>query len=175
MKNVIKITHKQFKDEILSNWGIGTAPSSISYITTPKLTQIGKEKFGEVTKVANIGCLIGYDYENSVNLQREREGEIKNFLSEPLWKGAGKRITAALSTHMSKGTFYLTYKKQQTYKSFYLDQNLNIIPNAIIKQFFPPISQTSKQGTEQRIYHREILLENVRKVKFRKTTYVLEG
>jgi hypothetical protein len=117
--------------------------------------------------------MVGYVYENSVNNQLERESKEKDFVAQPLWKGAGKRISTALSMHTAKGTFYLTYKAQQTFRAIHLDSALNLIPSAIIKQYFPASDPAKYQGTETAIYHREISIDNVRRLKFKKTTYVV--
>ena len=170
MKNQKNISLETLK-EMLLNWNYGAQPVSIQYVTTPKLVKAGKEKFGNVTKIANIGAMVGYKYENSVNNQRERENEIRDFMSKPLWGGKGKRLSTALSTHVEKGTFYLTYKKQQTFKSFHFDAVLNFIPMAILKPYFTPYTPPKNQGVEKVVHHREISLENVRKLKFKGTTY----
>jgi len=49
---------------------------------------------------------------------------------------------------------------------------LNFIPISLLKPFFPQ-SNFASQGTEKAIYHREIAIENIRRFKFRKTTYEL--
>lgn len=172
MKKTVKITIEQLKAMLL-NWNFGAQPVSIQYVTAPSLIKEGKEKFGEVTKIANIGAMVGYEYQNSVNNQREREGELRDFMAQPLWKGKGKRLSTALSTHEEKGTFYLTYKKQQTFKAFHFDSVLNFIPLAVLKPYFKPYYAPKNQGVEKPVYHRELLLDNVRKLKFRKTTYVV--
>lgn len=173
MKTTIKITKQQFI-EMLKNWNFGAQPVSIQYITEPKLTKEGKVKFGNVTKIANVGGMVGYCYENSVNNQLEREGKEREFMAQPLWNGKGKRLSTALSTHIEKGTFYLTYKAQQTYKSYHFDSVLNFIPNALIKQYFPPSDPAKYQGTEKAVYHREIAIDNVKRFKFKKTTYEIQ-
>jgi hypothetical protein len=172
MRNEIKISHAELV-EMLRNWNFGAQPSSVQYVSEPKLTAEGKAKFGTVTRIANVGVMIGYVYENSVNNQLEREGKEREFLAQPLWKGKGKRISTALATHIEKGTFYLTYKAQQTFRALHLDANLNIIPNSVIKAYFPQSDPSKYQGTETAIYHREVSIENVRRIKFRKTTYVI--
>jgi len=173
MRNTKEITVSELK-EMLLNWNHGAQPVSIQYITSPSLIKEGKEKFGSVTKIANIGAMVGYSYENSVNNQRERENELRDFMSQPLWKGKGKRLSTALSTHVEKGSFYLTYKKQQTFKAFHLDSVLNFIPLAILRPYFKPYTPPANQGVKKVVHHREILLENVRKLKFKGTTYVVK-
>ena len=170
MKNTIKLSEAQLV-EMLTNWKFGAQPASLQYKTTPKLIKEGKTMFGTVTKIANIGCMIGYKYENSVNNQLEREGEMKNFMAQPLWKGAGKRISTALSFHEKNDVNYLTYKKQQTFKSFHFDSVLNFIPLAMLKPYFPKSDPSKYQGVAKPVYHREIKIANILKLKFKKTTY----
>jgi hypothetical protein len=172
MKNTEKITYAQFI-EMLKNWNHGAQPASLQYVTEPKLNKDGNLKFGTVTKIANVGVMVGYCYENSVNNQLEREAKEREFVSQPLWNGKGKRISLALSTHIEKGTFYLTYKAQQTFKSFHFDTALNLIPISLLKPYFPQSDPAKYQGTEKAVYHREIAIENIRRFKFKKVTYEL--
>lgn len=172
MKNQKNITKAELI-EMLKNWNFGAQPVSLQYVTEPKLTKEGKTKFGDVVKIANVGGMVGYVYENSVNNQLEREGKEREFMSQPLWKGKGKRLSTALSTHTETGKFYLTYKAQQTFRALHFDTALNFIPSAVIKQYFPASDPAKYQGTETAIYHREISIDNVKRLKFRKTTYVV--
>jgi len=174
MKNTITISKSQFI-EMLRNWNYGAQPVSIQYITEPKLTKEGKMRFGEVTKIANVGGFVGYIYENSRNNELEKNNAERDFVSQPLWNGKGKRISLALSTHIEKGTFYLTYKAQQTFRSFHFDSVLNLIPNALIKQYFPASAPSVHNGVESKVYHREISIDNVKRFKFKKTTYEIAG
>jgi len=172
MKNTVKITKRQLIDMLL-NWSYGAQPASVQYVTTPKLNNAGKVKFGDVTKIANVGVMLGYNYQNSVNNQRERENELQDFMAQPLWKGAGKRLSPCLAKHEAKGTFYMSYKSQQTFKAFHFDTVLNFIPLALLKPFFPQSDTAKYQGLEKAVYHREISIDNIRKLKFKKTTYEL--
>lgn len=170
MKNVKKITKAELI-AMLANWNFGAKPASIQYVTEPKLTKEGKMRFGTVTKIANVGGMIGYSYESSVNNQLEREGKEREFMAQPLWKGAGKRLSTALAMHVEKQSFYLTYKAQQTFKAFHFDAALNFIPSALLKPFFPASDPAKYQGTETAVYHREISIDNVRKLKVNGMTY----
>lgn len=172
MKAIKTITKAQLI-EMLLNWNFGAQPVSIQYVTEPKLTKEGKAKFGEVIKIANVGGMVGYCYENSVNNQLEREGKEAEFLTKPLWGGKGKRLSLALTTHVEKGTFYLTYKAQQTFRAFHFDSALNFIPANVIKPYFPASDPAKYQGTETAIYHREISIDNVKRLKLKKVTYVI--
>jgi hypothetical protein len=169
MKNTEKMTISEFKN-FLMNWNFGAQPVSLQYVTEPNLTAEGKRKFGEVTKIANIGAMVGYSYENSRNNELERANEERDFISQPLWKGKGKRLTSTLSTHIEKGTFYLTYKAQKTFRSFHFDSVLNLIPNDLIKMYFPDKKPVVHNGIETKVYPRELLLENLKRFKYKGKT-----
>lgn len=172
MKNTIKITKTELV-EMLLNWNHGAQPASIQYVTEPRLTKEGRMRFGDITKIANVGGMIGYCYENSVNNQLEREGKEKEFMAKQLWNGKGKRLSLALATHVEKQTFYLTYKAQQTFRAFHFDSVLNFIPYALLKPYFPASDPSKYQGTETAVMHREISIDNVKRLKFKNTTYVI--
>lgn len=171
MRKTEKITKAQLI-QLLLNWNYGAQPAAVQYVTSPKLNKEGKAKFGDVTRIANIGIMLGYSYSSSIVKQKERENKLAEFMAQPLWNGKGKRLSPALSTHIDKGTFYMSYKAQQTFKSFHFDTALNLIPVALLKPFFP-VNNYKSQGTDKPIYHREISIDNIRRLKFRKTTYEL--
>jgi phage anti-repressor protein len=170
--NVIKITKAQFI-EMLKNWNLGCKPANIQYITEPKnLTKEGKQKFPELLHIAAVGAMIGYNYENSVNNQREREGIESDFQSKPLWNGKGKHINAVLATHTETNEFYLVYKYQQSFRSIFVN-NYTPVPFAELKPFFK-VSENKNQGTETIIHHRLIKISNIRKVKMNKQEFVID-
>lgn len=174
MKNEVKISKDQLL-EMIANWNYGAQPASIQYVTSPKINKAGKQLFGNIIKVANVGCILGFNYENSVNNQLERENKETDFQSKPIWNGKGKHITALLIEHVETGAKYLAYKYQQTFRSFHFDGNLNPLAFTQIKPFFydsTPKNQGVNEGNE--IHCRFIALDNIKKVKFRKTTYVIQ-
>ena len=65
MKKTEKITRSEFI-KMLKDWKHGAQPVSLQYVTSPKLNKDGKNRFGDVTKIANVGGMAGYSYENSV-------------------------------------------------------------------------------------------------------------
>jgi len=165
----VKITKAQLV-QMLKDWSHGAQPASVQYVTTPKMNAEGKRKFGEVTRMAYIGVMLGYNYTNSVNNQRERENELRTFMAQQLWNGKGKRLSPALAMHVEKETYYMSYKMQQTMKSFHFDSVLNFIPVALLKPYFPQYKNKS-QGTMKEVYHREISIDNIRRLKFKNCTY----
>lgn len=173
MKNTIQISRKKFVTDVLMKWNFGAQPATIQYLTKPKISSEGKKRFGEVVKIANINVMLGYSYEGSVNNQRKREEKERDFLAQPLWNGNGFRINSVLSKNRNTQKVYLSYKKQRTLKSFYFDVALNLLDTSVLKPYFPKSNPKISQGVDNPVFHREIAIENLRKVKFRKTTYVL--
>lgn len=177
MKNIVKITQNQLF-EMLLNWNFGAQPVSVQYVTEPDFLNVAtKRNFADVKKIANVGGMVGYVYGNSVNNQLEREGLEKNFISKPLWNGAGQRINTALSNHKAKGTYYMTFKHQTTYRSIFIDfMSLIVYSHNQLKPFLKPFASPTNQGVTEgkEIFHREISLENILKLKMKKVTYVIQ-
>jgi hypothetical protein len=224
--NVIKHVSKQDLINLLLNWKFGTQPASIQYLTRPALNKEGKKLFGSIIKLANVGCLIGYNYQNSVNNKLLKENKIRKsneikvtkenlsndnpetnlsqnnslnnnlsqgnslnefnqksfnnkfncnkFISGDLWHGKGKRISSCLVQHTEKNTFYLSFKHQQTFKSFYLTDDLTPVKSEVLENYLQgskPTNQNVNEGSE--ILHREILIDNIKKIKFKGITYLI--
>ena len=172
MKKEVKINKAELKNMLL-NWNFGAQPVSIQYLTSPKINKDGKKLFGDVVKIANVGGMIGYDYENSVNLQLIREGKEPNFKRLPLWNGKGIHKSTALVEHVDNGNEYLSYKYQQTFRSFLFDSLLNPITNEELKEYFYKSSKNQYFVNQNMIEPRTVKLDNIRKLKFKKTTYIV--
>jgi hypothetical protein len=175
MKNTVKITKAQLISMLL-NWNFGAQPANVQYMTSPALNKEGKQLFGMVSKIAAVGCMIGYDFEKSVNNQLAREGKVADFKVKPLWKGKGIHKNAQLVEHEDSKELYLSYKYQQTFKAFHFDAALNFIPKAMLKPFLTgskPTNQGVAEGSE--VLPRTLKIENIRKIKMKKITYVIEG
>jgi len=177
MKNIVKITQDQLF-EMLLNWNFGAQAVSVQYVTEPDFLNVAtKRNFADVKKIANVGGMVGYVYQNSVNNQLEREELEKDFVSKPLWNGAGHRINTALSTHLAKGKYYMTFKHQTTYRSIFIDfMSLIVYSHNQLKPFLKPFVAPTNQGVTEgkEIFHREISLENILKLKMKKITYVVQ-
>ena len=163
----IKMNVQMTENELLAMldaWNRGTTTASVSYESTPKINKYGKDTFGSITKVAKIGCIIGYDYENSVNNQREREEMLRDFMSASLWNGKGERVTPATSRHKVTGKRYMTYKWQQTHEQTYFDADGNVVSSADAKLCFYAKKPTTSQGVERVINHREMALATIKEI-----------
>ena len=170
MKNATHITKEQLIDILKEFKGCQTI--SIQYITEPKnLTKEGKEKYKNLYHIAAVNALLGYNYQNSVNNQRERENIDADFQAKPLWNGKGKHINACLATHTEKNEFYIVYKFNHAFKSLYIN-NYATVNITDLKPYFK-ISENKSQGTETIIMHRLININNVRKIKLNKIEYII--
>jgi hypothetical protein len=169
-KKTVKITRAELI-QLLLTWNKGTQPASIQYVTTPKLNKEGRLKFGDVTKIAAIGGLLGYDYERSVNAQLIREHKTPDFKVKPLWNGKGIHVNTVLIQHIETQKYYISYKYQQTFKSYHFDTNMNYLQHAHVKPYFPISDTGSYQGLNEAVYNRTIAIENVRKIKMLGRTY----
>jgi len=175
MKNQKTITHKELV-EMLLNWNFGAQPASIQSITEPVINKEGKARFGAVTKIGSVNCIIDFNFEDAVNRELKKEGKEADFKVSALWKGKGKHINRRLVEHVETGVKYLAYKYQRSLRSLYFDSVLNFIPTAIMKQYFynsKPTNQGVEEGRE--ILPRTLKIENIRKLKFRKMTYNIVG
>lgn len=166
MKN-LKMNVQMTENELLAMldaWTRGTTTASVSYESTPKINKYGKETYGSLTKVAKIGCIIGYDYENSVNNQREREEMLRDFMSASLWGGNGERVTPATSRHKVSGKRYLTYKWQQTHEQSYFDADGNVVSSEDAKLCFYAKKPNASQGVDKVVNHREMALATIKEI-----------
>ena len=168
MKSTVKINRSELVN-MLMNWNFGSQPTTIQYITEPKLTKDGRNRFGTVTKVAAVNSFVGFNYENAINRQLVREGKEPNFEAAPIWKGKGERVNSRIVRHIDNNKLYLSYKYEKSLRSFHFDSNMEFIPLELIKTAFP--KRSSYQPTEKTIEIRMIAIDNIRKLKFRKTTY----
>ena len=149
---------------MLDAWTRGTTTASVSYESKPQINKYGKETYGSITKVAKIGCIIGYDYEGSVNNQREREEMLRDFMAQALWNGKGERVTPATSRHKETGKRYLTYKWQQTHEQTYFDSEGNVVSSEDVKKCFYAKKPSTSQGVDKPVNHREMALPTILKI-----------
>jgi len=182
VRKVIRVTVEQLQDMLL-NWKFGSQPASVQYVTNPYLIPEGKEKFGKVTKIGSASIILGYDYENSVNKQRTREGVEEKFAAQPLWKGYGEVLSSTLAKRkvtkkkQVKGEkfdietgeviYYLRYKHEKSLRALHFDSAMAFLPSSLIKPFFKPYYGAKNQGVEKEVVARTLKLENVRRLRFR--------
>lgn len=123
-------------------------------------TELLQNEFVEVRKLSKISGFI-HDYENSVNLQRIREGLAPDFKAETRAWGVAKSL--ALIEH--KGKYSLSVKVQKTkLVSFFnrTDQDiLKVIAKTKLEVFIPAYRPSHNQGTAKEISYRTYGLDDI--------------
>lgn len=133
-------------------------------VTDPRLLKTGNP-FRSAMKHTEQTAIIGFDYQNSVNNQLEREGEERDFIAQP--RQCGQRI----SVHFvqNKGKFYLSYKGESVKSVRYMNGNVQI-NDADIEPFKPKAYEPIQGGQEKTIIYRDIALDNIRWITMRGMT-----
>ena len=130
----------------------GASAVTIVARTEPKMRKTGNPfGSGEVFKVARVNGMIGWDYANSVNNQREREGGTADFVAHKrTW---GERIDGTpLVEH--KGNYYLEMKVQKSLDCRFEDASGSELDDDtvdMVKTFLPVKKQSETQQTEKPI------------------------
>lgn len=157
---------KLIVNTIVSLSNNGTTPISFESVTEPRMNKTNNPFYGRVLKVSFVGGLIGYNYENSVNNQLDREDKETNFKSQSRTWGVRDEEHSFLVHH--KGESYLSVKVQQTNKKpIYLDKvSGKVIPTESLLPYLPK----SKKPNTQRDLDKEVIVRDYKVSNLRKLT-----
>lgn len=137
----------------------GTSIITFTSVTDAKLKKRGCP-YQNVKKHSRVNAMVGYDYENSVNLQRGREGAETDFQAKP--RQWGERISPLFVEH--KGNLYLTVKVQRAVeKPRYFGSDGVEIDLGDLAPWLPSRRPTG-QGLESEVIHREYSLANIKSI-----------
>jgi hypothetical protein len=151
----------------------GTTFGTVTVFSKAKLNKKDKEKnpnpFDDVYKMSRLNGVIGYEYQHSVNLQREREGLEANFEAEK--RAWGKRVNAYLVEH--NGSWYLSMKVQRVIGdvTYWLDDFQTQIEKKELEPFMSEKTETSRQEVDKVVIHRDIKLESIIEIKIEGEDY----
>jgi hypothetical protein len=135
------------------------APITISTFTDARLLKTGNP-YANVHKLSKVNGFTGFDYQNAVNRQLERENSQPDFESQA--RKWGTKISDCLIEN--KGKYYLIIRPLRCRKPIYFKQTefgWLMVATDKIKQFIP-IKKQSNQGTEKEIVYRNYLLTNIK-------------
>jgi hypothetical protein len=128
-----------------------------------KMNKRGNDLHGRVKKLSAWGFDTNGDYARKVNLQREREGLEMDFESLPTWAEKVNDIIYRHKTETEK--LYMSVFPTSNFGSFveyFVDgRPATDAEMAIIKQFTPEKSDSSRQGVEKTIQIRRPSLNNI--------------
>lgn len=140
----------------------GTTFVSIETETNPRLKGGKSCPYFGVIKRSKVNGAIGFNYENSVNLQRAREGQVEKFFSENRTWGQRIKGTAVVEY---KGKFYLELKVEKVYPPDFFLQGKRI-ENKSISSFLPE-KKSSRQDVENEIVLRDYAFSSIKRIKIK--------
>lgn len=160
MNNTVFLTPQQFVDAIMGQKGATAA--SFQSVTDARLKKTGNPFNMPVIKVSEVNGMIGYNYENSVRNQSEREGGERDFVAEQ--RKWGRRIHPCVVEH--KGEFYITVKIERNLTApRYIDDMGTELDSVEVKPYLPAKGK-SRQNVEKEVIHREYKVTSIRNIRW---------
>jgi len=164
------INEAEFIEMIEGGLTRGTMIVSFDATTDARLRKTGNPLKMPVVKVTRINGMIGYDYENSVNNQRNREDGERDFVAEPRRWGVRKNRAFVVN----KGKFYLTVKCERVLEApEYFDAKGNLIEKDQVAPFLPKRKEGARQGVEKKVIHRDYALTSIDSITMNKQDYII--
>ena len=135
--------------------------------TTPKLSKGAPN----VVKVSRVNACVWFNYQNSVNNQRTREGLEADFKPQP--RKWGIRLSdSALVEH--NGEYYLEVKIEKSLEHKYFDPNTGAeIAASEVEPFMPQRKEGARQEVENVIILRDYKLSNIQSLTHEGVTYTI--
>lgn len=146
---------------------------SLTTQTDAKLRKTGNPFAMPVTKRSIVNGIVGWNYENAVNRQRDREGNDTSFEAQP--RKWGKRLPKLpFVTHNDE--IYLELKVERTLaQPQYQDANGNPLTAEAVAPFLPEKrSNAEHQGVEREIILRDYKMTSILEIKVGGESYVVE-
>ena len=168
MPKVQKITKQQLFS--LLNEIDGSKPTFVSFLsnTDARLKKTNNPYIGN-RKVSKVTGLLNFNYQNSVNNQREREGNEKDFVAKERKYGIKFDDYNGCLLHGSND-IKLIVKVETTLKPKYI-HNEKLISKELIKPFLPSQSFAPNQDLDKEVIYRNYDLSNIKKISFNKMVY----
>jgi hypothetical protein len=136
--------------------------------TDARLKKTGNP-LGPVSKVSRVNVTLGFQYDNAVNRQRTREGNVADFESAP--RQWGEKVSPMLVQH--KGKLYLETKVEKSLDHTFQDQNGKELPHAVVAPFLPARRKSNRQKTEKEILVRDYALDSIAGITIRGENFVV--
>jgi hypothetical protein len=154
----MKIVVEQLVEMLVKNKGAKIV--TLHTETQPQMRKMNNPYLG-VVKKSRINGVVNFNYENSVNRQREREGSETDFVAEE--RKWGHRINGTpVVKHKDK--YYLEVKVERVLDSSY-ELNGNVVNYEDLKPFFYAKGE-SRQGVENEIKLRDFSLDSLKALKY---------
>ena len=143
-------------------------------VTIPKMTvksrvdKTIKNDFGRIEKHSQVNGFVGADYDNCVNNQLAREGKTADF--KAVKPSFGEKVVIAdkpnrvVEHHIRKdGEYkqYIAFKPQHCLDVVYKNDKGENVDKALLKDFLPLRSTSSRQGTDKKVEWRKYKVESI--------------
>lgn len=180
MKNqdIIYVTQEELLTVLLNSDIKGNKFTFIVSETTPKMNKTGNPYYGKVVKKSRTPFMTGGQYKDRVNRQRVREGLPPDF--EPQKMSGRSRVNDLVCE--------LDSNPQQKYMVVYVNDK-SVVPSKSkyfntetgeeihveeLRPFFPPISNSSRQGTEKVQKPRTYKVQSIKELSLERVKYIVE-
>jgi hypothetical protein len=177
MRNTQHITKTQLVDLLTKIDGKQATFISIVAEVDARLKKRGnKYSKDSITKINKYSGLINYNYQNSVNNQREREGIDTNFVSKATYASKiNDKYNGCLAQHDVTGQVYLVFKEQSSQKPIYKINGAEVDDETeqYLKQFRSESPKSVSQGVDKTVEHRNVKIENIKTIILNSTEYVV--
>ena len=142
--------------------------------TEPKMRKTDNPYIGKVIKVSRVNGMIGWNYSNSVNNQREREGMEADFQAKP--RHWGERIEGTpLVEH--KGNYYIELKVERSLGHSYQFTDGTPLTDEQVEElqgFMPKPRKPQTQQTDKTIILRDYRLDTIMQLTMDKVAYQIK-
>jgi hypothetical protein len=139
----------------------GTTIITIDACVEPTMRKTNNPFIGRVKKVSRVNGMVGWNYQNSVNNQREREGNEEEFVAHP--RKWGERVQGTpFVTH--KGQVYLELKVQNVQGTTYFLDNRPATDAEIeaIQAFMPKRAGSGRQQVDKAVILRDYKMSSIK-------------
>lgn len=146
-------------------------PATLETVTSPTMRKTGNPYYGRVQKISTQHVMLNFNYTNSVNNQREKEGIETPFVAHA--RKWGERIEGTpLIQH--KGSFYVEAKPSGKAQNVIWLCDGAPIELRMIQEFMPVPQKSNTQETEKEIKVRDFSIESIASVKMLGEVYVVK-
>lgn len=145
-------------------------PATVIAATDVDMNKTGNEYHKRITKVQKANVFIKFDYANSVNKQRIKEGKEPDFVPKARVWGVHVDNTPLIE---HKGQYYLEarFLGYEPEIDYFLDGKTPI-EKAKFEAYLPPKKASTTQDLENEVVMRTFKLDGVREVTINKIRYV---
>lgn len=153
-----KISIDELKTLLLNS--TGAVISTLDTKTIPRMRKTNNPFIGDCFKVSTVNVIINFNYENSVNRQRDREESATDFKGqERKW---GTYEGGVFVQH--KGNMYLQAKVEKVLNTKYIHEDGSLYSESDVsklKEYFPPHNPSKTQDLQREVVMRNYKIDNI--------------